>query len=115
MVNIRRLLVTLPTFQLKMSWSKALAPLNMSVMVVTLVVSHLSPLFVMGWLNAAASRNMACMLVTRPVFQALMPSAPPLLNAVALRNMYSMVVTLDTSQVPMSWLKALAPLNMSVM
>merc|ERR1712078_617130 len=62
----------------------------------------------MGWLNAAAPSNMYAMFVTRPVFQALMPSAPPLLNAVAPRNMFDMSVTLDTSQVPMSLLKALA-------
>merc|ERR1719443_510707 len=65
----------------------------------------------MAWLNAAAPMNMPSMFVTRPVFQALMPSAPPLLNAAAPLNMYAMLVTLDTSQVPMSLLKALAPLN----
>merc|ERR1719156_82454 len=109
------MLVTLDTSQVPTSLLKALAPSNMASMSFTLAVSHLSPSVGMGWLNASAPRNMYAMFVTRPVFQALMPSAPPLLNAVALENMFTMLVTLDTSQVPMSLLKALAPLNMNDM
>ena len=54
LVNIRRLLVTLPTAQLEISLLKALAPLNKPAVSVTLAVSDVSPPAGMAWLDAAA-------------------------------------------------------------
>jgi hypothetical protein len=54
---------------------------------------------------------MEAMVVTAPVFQPEMAW----LNAVAWINIPCIFVTPDTSHEVMSWLKALAPLNMSNM
>lgn len=94
------LCVTLITLQPEMSWLKAVAPLNMSIMVVTLATFDPQ---VRGELKAMACANMPSMLVTLDTSQA---DKSWLKTDEA--NMYSMSVTLLTSHPERSWLNALA-------
>ena len=82
----------------------ALASWNISVMVVTLEVSHVP----ISWLNAGVEEHLY-MFVTLEV-----PMSISWLNAWRRRTSV-MVVTLEVSHVPISWLNALAPRNIRYM
>ena len=129
--------VTAAVFNLLTSWLKEVAPLNMSFMVVTLLVSaqeRAAPLLLKpvaplnmplmsvtaavfhlltSWLKEVAPLNMSFMVVTLLV-SAQERAAPLLLKPVAPLNMPLMSVTAAVFHLLTSWLKEVAPLNMSV-
>merc|ERR1719316_1272637 len=118
-LNMKLMSVTAFVSQSLMSWLNSSAALNMLAMLVTAPVSQL----VMSALNLSAPLNMFAMVVTAAVFH-LLPSVlranfvvhpnteRQRWNLFAFWNMELMSVTLAVSQLEMSWLKTLAPLNM---
>ena len=106
-LNIKYMLVTFLTSHLSgaevIGWSKAVAPLNVSVISVTDEVSQLP----MSWLNADALKNILVISVTSETSQLLMFW----LNNSAFWNVSIIDVTLLVSQFDISSSKVVLPLN----